>query len=57
MGHARAILGLHLKIYKKILANGRPPENLSVRQVERLIQGLTTKREAAPRLNRKEPSL
>lgn len=48
MGHARAILGLPSEELQKDLAHRAAAENLSVRQVERLIQAVTSKREAAP---------
>ncbi|HYP09151.1 MAG TPA: hypothetical protein VER03_23195, partial [Bryobacteraceae bacterium] len=46
MGHARAILGLPTEALQKDVAQRAAAENLSVRQVERLIQTMTTKREA-----------
>ena len=46
MGHARAIWVCRLKICKKIVAQRAAAEGLSVRQVERLIQSVTSKREA-----------
>jgi ParB family transcriptional regulator, chromosome partitioning protein len=55
MGHARAILGLPSEDLQKDTAQRAADENLSVRQVERLIQALTTKREAAPSAQPKEP--
>ena len=55
MGHARAILGLPSEDLQKDTAQRAADENLSVRQVERLIQALTMKREAAPSLQPKEP--
>ena len=48
MGHARAILGLPTDELQKDIAERAAAENLSVRQVERLIQTMTTKREAEP---------
>lgn len=56
MGHARAILGLPTEELQKDVAQRAAAENLSVRQVERLIQGMTSKREAAPLENSKEPT-
>ena len=56
MGHARAILGLPTEDLQKDVAQRAAAENLSVRQVERLIQGMTTKREAAPIERSKEPT-
>jgi ParB family chromosome partitioning protein len=56
MGHARAILGLPTEELQKDLAQRAAAENLSVRQVERLIQAMTSKREAAPLEKGKEPS-
>ena len=47
MGHARAILGLPSEELQKEVAQRSAAEGLSVRQVERMIQGLTSKREAA----------
>jgi ParB family transcriptional regulator, chromosome partitioning protein len=48
MGHARAILGLPTEDLQKDVAQRAAAENLSVRQVERLIQTMTSKREAQP---------
>jgi ParB family chromosome partitioning protein len=48
MGHARAILALPSEELQKELAQRAAAESLSVRQVERLIQAMTSKREAAP---------
>jgi ParB family chromosome partitioning protein len=45
MGHARAILGLPTEDAQKDVAQRAAAEGLSVRQVERLIQGMTAKRE------------
>lgn len=45
MGHARAILALPSEDLQKEIAQKAAAEGLSVRQVERLIQGLTAKRE------------
>ena len=45
MGHARAILGLASEEQQKALAQRAANESLSVRQVERLIQGMTARRE------------
>lgn len=47
MGHARAILGLATEEQQKDIAQRAAAEGLSVRQVERLIQGMTSKRESA----------
>jgi ParB family chromosome partitioning protein len=47
MGHARAILGLPNEDLQKDVAQRAAAEGLSVRQVERLIQSMTAKREAA----------
>jgi ParB family transcriptional regulator, chromosome partitioning protein len=55
MGHARAILGLPSEDLQKDVAQRAAAENLSVRQVERLIQGMTSKREATPVERPKEP--
>jgi ParB family chromosome partitioning protein len=48
MGHARAILGLPTDGLQKDVAQRAAAENLSVRQVERLIQTMTAKRQAEP---------
>ena len=56
MGHARAILGLPTEDLQKDLAQRAAAEGLSVRQVERLIQSATSKREAAPLETVKEPT-
>jgi ParB family chromosome partitioning protein len=48
MGHARAILGLPSDDLQKDVAQRAAAENLSVRQVERLIQAMTSKRDAEP---------
>jgi ParB family chromosome partitioning protein len=56
MGHARAILGLPSEDLQKDLAQRAAADGLSVRQVERLIQGMTSKREAAPIEASKEPA-
>ena len=57
MGHARAVLGLPSEDIQREVAQRAAVEKLSVRQVERLIQGLTARREAAPVENhRNEPT-
>ena len=45
MGHARAILGLPSEDLQKDVAQRAAAQNLSVRQVERMIQGITSKRD------------
>jgi ParB family transcriptional regulator, chromosome partitioning protein len=54
MGHARAVLGLPTEELQKQVAHQAAASNLSVRQVERLIQGLTNRREEAPPESSKE---
>ena len=56
MGHARAILGLPTEDLQKDLAQRAAAENLSVRQVERLIQAMGSKREPTPVDRAKEPT-
>jgi ParB family chromosome partitioning protein len=56
MGHARAILGLPSEELQKALAQRAAAEGLSVRQVERLIQGVTAKRESESKEIAKEPN-
>jgi ParB family transcriptional regulator, chromosome partitioning protein len=56
MGHARAILGLPTEDLQKDLAQRAAAEGLSVRQVERLIQSATSKRDVAPLETPKEPT-
>ena len=56
MGHARAILGLPAEDLQKDLAQRAADEGLSVRQVERLIQSLSSKREPSPAEPAKEPT-
>jgi ParB family transcriptional regulator, chromosome partitioning protein len=56
MGHARAILGLPSEPLQKDVAQRAAAEGLSVRQVERMIQTLTSKREAAPVERTSEPA-
>lgn len=56
MGHARAILGLPSEDLQKEVAHRSAAEGMSVRQVERLIQGMTSKREAVPLERGNEPS-
>ena len=57
MGHARAVLGLPSEELQKQVAHQAAASNLSVRQVERLIQGLTNRREeaASPENNKDTP--
>jgi ParB family chromosome partitioning protein len=56
MGHARAILGLPTEDMQREVAQRAAAEGLSVRQVERVIQAITSKREAAPIEQAKEPT-
>lgn len=56
MGHARAILGLPSEDLQNDVAQRAAAEGLSVRQVERMIQTITSKREAVPLEKAKEPS-
>ena len=56
MGHARAILALPSEDLQKALAQRAAAEGLSVRQVERLIQGVTAKRESESKEIAKEPN-
>jgi ParB family chromosome partitioning protein len=56
MGHARAILGLPTEDMQRDVAQRAAAEGLSVRQVERVIQAITSKREAAPIQQAKEPT-
>jgi ParB family chromosome partitioning protein len=55
MGHARAILGLPSEDLQKEVAQRAAAQSLSVRQVERLIQGMTSKRDPESSENAKEP--
>jgi len=55
MGHARAILGLSSAEQQSQLAQRVAAEGLSVRQVERLVQALTSKREGDPTALKTEP--
>jgi ParB family chromosome partitioning protein len=48
MGHARAILGLPSEELQKNVAQRAAAEGMSVRQVERMIQTLTAKRDGVP---------
>ncbi|MGE5648487.1 MAG: ParB/RepB/Spo0J family partition protein [Acidobacteriota bacterium] len=48
MGHARAILGLPTEELQRQVAEKASSQGLSVRQVERLVQKMTTTREPAP---------
>jgi ParB family chromosome partitioning protein len=48
MGHARAILGLPTPELQMELAEKASAQGLSVRQVERLVQHMTTTREPKP---------
>jgi ParB family chromosome partitioning protein len=57
MGHARAILGLPTEDMQRDVAQRAAAEGLSVRQVERVIQAMTSKREAAPIQQAKEPNV
>ncbi len=56
MGHARAILGLPNEQQQKDVAHRAAAEGLSVRQVERLIQGMGSKREPSPTAERPQES-
>jgi ParB family transcriptional regulator, chromosome partitioning protein len=56
MGHARAILGLPSEDLQKEVAQRAAAQSLSVRQVERLIQGITSKREPDSPESAKEPN-
>ncbi|HYL98143.1 MAG TPA: ParB/RepB/Spo0J family partition protein [Blastocatellia bacterium] len=47
MGHARAILGLPDEQHQRAVAEKASAQGLSVRQVERLVQRMTEKREVA----------
>jgi ParB family chromosome partitioning protein len=55
MGHARAVLGLGSEELQKEVAHKAAAENLSVRQVERLIQNLSNKRPESPQETPTEP--
>jgi len=57
MGHARAILGLPEATTQIQIAEKAAAQNLSVRQVEALVQELTAQRPREGSANRKEPSL
>lgn len=48
MGHARAILGLPTEELQRQIAEKASAQGLSVRQVERLVQKMTTEREPKP---------
>jgi ParB family transcriptional regulator, chromosome partitioning protein len=48
MGHARAVLGLPTEELQRQVAEKATSQGLSVRQVERLVQKMTTEREAKP---------
>lgn len=56
MGHARAILGLPSEDLQKEVAQRAAAQSLSVRQVERLIQGITSKRDPDSPESTKDPS-
>jgi ParB family chromosome partitioning protein len=56
MGHARAILGLPSEDLQKEIAQRAAAQSLSVRQVERLIQGITSKRKPDSPEIAKEPT-
>jgi ParB family chromosome partitioning protein len=48
MGHARAILGLPGEALQRQVAEKASSQGLSVRQVERLVQRMTTTRDPKP---------
>lgn len=54
MGHARAILGLPTEDQQTDVAQRTVTQGLSVRQVERLIQMMTTERDPAPTIEKAE---
>jgi len=57
MGHARAILGLPEEQQQRAMAEKAAAQGLSVRQVERLVQRMTEKRESGESENIVDPNV
>jgi ParB family chromosome partitioning protein len=57
MGHARAILGLPTEELQRQVAEKASSQGLSVRQVERLVQKMTTEREPKPAEEEVDPNV
>ncbi len=57
MGHARAILGLPTEDFQRQVAEKATAQGLSVRQVERLVQRMTSPREAKPPEQVEDPNV